>query len=681
MVLADTYELTRLLGEGGMGAVWEARHRRLKDKRVAIKVLHPIIASDSEAMARFQREAEIACRLGHPNIVDVHDFNTLPDGAAYLVLELLKGESLADRVQRGPIPAAQALSIARQIAAALQAAHQHSIIHRDLKPQNIFLCPTDAGGYAAEQVKVLDFGISKIRGSSTVATQTAAILGTPQYMAPEQATGDNDAIDGRTDIFALGVIAYEMLAGKAAFSGNNIPEVLYKVVYTDPEPLSAQVPQLAGNVLAAIERALAKKPEDRFPNVAEFAEALTGDPLVTLPPQARKRASLPAPQSPSNSPGDGDIAVAATAVSNVHAAVSPPRSQAALAATAMQDISSSSPSSPSPPSVGAESPSPPSLSATEQHHGIAAPPLTPNPIQSADASAPTVMPAPIQSQQAQSHSLPPTSAPHDPSATGRASEPVSAAVTPPTARDSASMEQAGTSPPSHGLVTTERIAPAKPWSHLLAVGTVAAAVAAMVVFILLRQDPTSSESASTAESASTTTTELGQTNAQPPIVQQTPTSPPQVAATTTTTGNGDVDHRDIDPASADNRIAATDSQRGETNEAQTTSKQTQPSTAAKSRATRDRDRTDAIAELPEPVRRDFRLMQQFLQQDSQEVLRIGRRVLGQHDNPRVRALMVRAACQQRDLELANIHWQQIKRPRIRRKLKDYCAKFDIELLR
>jgi serine/threonine-protein kinase len=281
-VLAETYEITRLLGEGGMGSVWEAQHRRLQAKKVAIKVLHGFVAGDSESVERFNREAQIASRLGHPNIVHVEDFNQLPNGAWYLVLEYLKGESLNERLQRGPLPMTQALSIARQIASALQAAHSEGIVHRDLKPHNVFLCPSESHGYATELVKVLDFGISKIQGSDTVKTQTNAILGTPQYMSPEQARGAHREIDHRTDVFALGAIVYEMLAGRPAFLGESIPEVMFKVVYEEPPPLGELVPSLPQPVIAAVQHALLKNRDQRCPSASSFIEELTGDPLITL---------------------------------------------------------------------------------------------------------------------------------------------------------------------------------------------------------------------------------------------------------------------------------------------------------------------------------------------------------------------------------------------------------------
>ncbi len=297
-VVAETYQVTRLLGRGGMGAVWEASHLRLPGKKVAIKVLHADVAADPEALARFRREAEIASRLGHPNIVEVHDFNSLPDGQPYLVLELLVGESLDSRLRRAPVSLDNAMRISGQIGAALAAAHREQVIHRDLKPHNVFLVRLrdEGDGEGGELVKVLDFGISKIRGSQTIKTLDSTILGTPQYMAPEQATGNHAAVDQRTDVFALGAIVYEMLAGRPAFTGGSIPEVVFKVVYEPHTPLGTLVPGLPRRVADAVDRALAKNQDDRFPDVVSFVEQMAGASISTL----RRSPIVAAP------PGPGD---------------------------------------------------------------------------------------------------------------------------------------------------------------------------------------------------------------------------------------------------------------------------------------------------------------------------------------------------------------------------------------
>jgi serine/threonine-protein kinase len=291
LVIADSYQLTEVIGRGGMGAVWAARHLRLPGKRVAIKVLLGV-GADANALARFRREAEITSRIGHPNIVEVLDFNLLADGTPYQVLEFLDGESLGQRLRAGPIPIAEALELVLQIGSALRAAHRSGVVHRDLKPDNIFLCPSDSGGVVNDRVKILDFGISKIRGSQTLQTQESVLIGTPQYMSPEQAAGKNQELDQRTDIFALGAIVYEMLAGQPAFSGASVVAVVMDVVQGIPTPLSRLVPGLPPEVEAAVARALAKRPEQRFQDVGEMVAALTGRTLQTLRPEGRRTSSV-----------------------------------------------------------------------------------------------------------------------------------------------------------------------------------------------------------------------------------------------------------------------------------------------------------------------------------------------------------------------------------------------------
>jgi serine/threonine-protein kinase len=287
-VLRDTYELTSLLGKGGMGAVFLARHRRLPGRQVAVKVLQSSASLHPELYARFRREAEIASQLGHPNIVEVLDFDTLPDGTPFLVMEYLRGESLEQRLSRGPLPVDEALSITRQICSALQAAHRAGVVHRDLKPANVFLVPTDSGGGVGERVKLLDFGISKMLDSQTLQTQDAVLIGTPQYMAPEQALGRNSEVDARTDIFALGCIVYELLSGRPPFAGEggSIVQVVFRIVHTQPEPLVSLRSDVPARVLTAVEQALAKSPRDRHPDVGSFIAELTGSPLQSLPETA-----------------------------------------------------------------------------------------------------------------------------------------------------------------------------------------------------------------------------------------------------------------------------------------------------------------------------------------------------------------------------------------------------------
>lgn len=271
--LDATYRLTRLLGKGGMGEVWEAEHLRLP-KRVAVKFLMDAAAEDPEQRARFRREAEIVSRLRHPNIVEILDYNVLADGTPYLVLEFLRGRDLRARLEDGEGAALaldEAWSILWPVMSALSLAHREGVVHRDLKPENIFL--SDAVGEL--QVKVLDFGISKLQGQAvTFATREHSILGTPGYMAPEQAMGQNDRIDERTDVFALAVIFYEMLTGITIFCGDSLPQVIYKVVHEEVQPLAKVAPWLPEVVCSAVDRALSKEPQQRPASVHAFAEAL-----------------------------------------------------------------------------------------------------------------------------------------------------------------------------------------------------------------------------------------------------------------------------------------------------------------------------------------------------------------------------------------------------------------------
>jgi len=300
-VVGETYRIQALIGRGGMGAVWAAEHLRLPGKHVAVKVLLDAAAGGEEMLQRFRREAEIASRLGHPNIVEVLDFNTLPTGQPYIVLEYLQGETLAARLASGRLQLDEALAITRQIGSALQAAHRAGVVHRDLKPDNVFLCTPEED--IPTKVKVLDFGISKIRGSQSLRTQDAILMGTPQYMSPEQATGKNTAVDARTDVFALGAIVYEMLGGQPAFAGGSLAEVVYRVVHGEPTPLRELAPALPQNVLSAVEWALQKDPAARPQDIGAFILELTGRPLHSFHTgQPRNVDSAVGPLEPTHTP-------------------------------------------------------------------------------------------------------------------------------------------------------------------------------------------------------------------------------------------------------------------------------------------------------------------------------------------------------------------------------------------
>ena len=209
-VLGGSYRITRLIGQGGMGAVYEGVQARL-ERRVAVKLMARELSSNPEAIARFRREAEVTSQLGHPHIVQVFDFGQAPGGEPYIVMEYLEGEDLEKRIQRvGRLPLAAASHIVRQVASALSATHAKGIVHRDLKPANVFLLSVEG---ETDFVKVVDFGISKVRSASTKLTAALAVMGTPNYMAPEQAAGRVNDIDARTDQWALACIAYELVAG------------------------------------------------------------------------------------------------------------------------------------------------------------------------------------------------------------------------------------------------------------------------------------------------------------------------------------------------------------------------------------------------------------------------------------------------------------------------------------
>lgn len=274
-LLQDTYEVGELLGSGGMGDVYLASHARL-NRRFAIKILHPMFAKNAEAFARFRREAQITSALGHPHIVEVVDFNTLTDGAPYIVMECLEGVDLEQRIEElGRIPLAETLTVADRLGSALSAAHAQGVIHRDLKPQNIYVVDVPDDHW---YVKILDFGISKIKGSQSIITQDNSLIGTPYYMSPEQAEGRADQIDQKTDEFALAVILYEMLTGTTPFAAESIPSVLYHVVHKHPPPVHEVVPEIPAHVGQVLARGMSKDPDDRFGTVREFVRALRGVP-------------------------------------------------------------------------------------------------------------------------------------------------------------------------------------------------------------------------------------------------------------------------------------------------------------------------------------------------------------------------------------------------------------------
>ncbi|MBN1771388.1 MAG: serine/threonine protein kinase [Deltaproteobacteria bacterium] len=271
------YELVRIIGEGGMGVVYEARHK-LIGRRLAIKALHPDAASEPAMVERFHNEARIAGSLGHENIIEIADIGQMPTGAPYIVMELLEGESLAHRVEvGGPMKIGDAAEILAQVLDALVAVHEAGVVHRDLKPDNVFLSTrTGATGRTRTVVKLLDFGISKLRtpdSDSLHLTRTGTVLGTPYYMAPEQAMGEKN-LDRRVDIYAAGVILYELLTGKRPFEGDSYNALLGAIITKTPLPPRRHRPDIPEAIEEIILRAMHRDRDDRFQCALEFLQAL-----------------------------------------------------------------------------------------------------------------------------------------------------------------------------------------------------------------------------------------------------------------------------------------------------------------------------------------------------------------------------------------------------------------------
>ncbi|MCS6914285.1 MAG: protein kinase [Myxococcales bacterium] len=283
-IIDGRYRIERLIGCGGMGAVYEAEHMAIR-KKVALKILHRPFSQQADLVARFRREAQAASRVGHPNIIDVTDFGYTPDGSAYLVMEHLTGMDLGQVLGAGRrLPIQRALRIAVQLVQALAAAHQAGVIHRDLKPENIFLLHPEESEGPAERgqpsplrdfVKVLDFGIAmRIEPSVPIRlTEPGLTVGTPSYMAPEQATGAR--VDGRADIYAVGTILYEMIGGRVPFEDTEPPsEMLLRKVREPPPPLSALEPNVPPRLEALIMRCLEREPARRPQTMGELLEEL-----------------------------------------------------------------------------------------------------------------------------------------------------------------------------------------------------------------------------------------------------------------------------------------------------------------------------------------------------------------------------------------------------------------------
>src|SRR3954465_846720 len=288
-VLADRYELEELVGTGGMSSVFRA-HDRLLDRKVALKVLHQQYTEDAEYVERFRREARAVAALSHPNIVTVIDRGEHED-RQFIVFEYVEGENLKRLIERrGPAPVSTALELGMQIARGLSFAHQQGLVHRDVKPQNVLL---NGDG----QAKVTDFGIARSLDVQHGMTQTGTVLGTSDYIAPEQAQGQR--VDEHTDVYSLGVVLYEMLTNEVPFPGENFVAVAMRHINEEPPSIRDKRPDVSPRVEAAIQRAMAKDPADRFQTMAEFCqelEACLAEVQATgvtqhapAPPRARRR--------------------------------------------------------------------------------------------------------------------------------------------------------------------------------------------------------------------------------------------------------------------------------------------------------------------------------------------------------------------------------------------------------
>jgi len=307
-VIADRYHVMKKLGEGGMGQVYLAEHVKM-GRRSAIKVMNPSMVHDPDAVARFNREASNASRITHPNVCAIYDFGETPDGLIYLAMEFIEGEPLTDLLEReGALPVSRATAVFLQTAEALQAAHDLGIVHRDLKPDNIMLTRRKDG---ADTVKVVDFGIAKAVGGDEAGqkvTKTGLVVGTPEFMSPEQLSGDT--LDGRSDLYSLALVFYRMLSGKLPFEATTVQETMIKRLTDEPTPLAQARPDLSfpPALQPVLDTALARTPSDRYQTVAKFAAdiaAVIGRPAAGGVPHTRSIGDVEGKTQLLETPPDG----------------------------------------------------------------------------------------------------------------------------------------------------------------------------------------------------------------------------------------------------------------------------------------------------------------------------------------------------------------------------------------
>jgi eukaryotic-like serine/threonine-protein kinase len=304
-IVADRYHVLRKLGEGGMGQVYLAEHVKM-GRKSALKVMNPAMVKDADAISRFNREAANASRINHPHVADVYDFGETSDGMIYLAMELVEGPSLTKLIEdEGPLPPRRAATIVRQAADALASAHEMGIVHRDLKPDNIMIARNRDG---SDCVKIVDFGIAKAADNvAQKVTKTGLVIGTPEYMSPEQLAGDK--LDGRSDIYALALVAFHMLTGRLPFPAETAQESMIMRLTEAPRKLAEMRPDVAwpSDLQAALDRALARDAKGRYETASEFGRALSESldrmdglgsaPVPTEPPEAvagAGQATLPA---------------------------------------------------------------------------------------------------------------------------------------------------------------------------------------------------------------------------------------------------------------------------------------------------------------------------------------------------------------------------------------------------
>lgn len=271
-IIADRYNVIKKLGEGGMGTVYLAEHVKM-GRKSAIKVMNPGMVSDADAISRFNREAANASRINHPNVAAVYDFGETSDGLIYLAMEFIEGPALTKVIEEnGSLPPERAAEITRQAAEALSVAHDMGIVHRDLKPDNIMLAK---GRDGSDIVKVVDFGIAKAADAENQkVTKTGLVVGTPEYMSPEQLAGDK--LDGRSDTYSLALVTYAMLTGKLPFPAETVQESMIKRLTDDPKPLAEMKPEVAWpeQVQAVITTALQRDAVSRYQTASEYGRAL-----------------------------------------------------------------------------------------------------------------------------------------------------------------------------------------------------------------------------------------------------------------------------------------------------------------------------------------------------------------------------------------------------------------------